>query len=159
MHNCKETLTRTGVTFDEGKIVQEFFVCSECGKRYTTINGKLSKVVAPQPSEALKEAEEKKAAQREKAKKYRLEREARIKAQKEKERADLMNFIKSTPADRGVATVGEKAPVVIVTAAASSAPKKKAAAPKQKGTLTDEEKKLRARAWSKAYRDRKKQAK
>ena len=159
MHKCKESLIRSGAMLEEDQVVEQYFVCSQCGKRFMIIGeGKL----VPRPASVVvmtEDADDKKAAAREKAKEYRLAREARIKAQKEKERADLMNFIKSTPADRGIATVGEKAPVVIVTAAASSAPKKKAAAPKQKGALTDEEKKLRAREWGKAYRDRKKQAK
>lgn len=148
MHNCKETLTRTGVTFDEGKIVQEFFVCSECGKRYTTINGKLSKVVAPQPSEALMEAEEKKAAQREKAKKYRLEREARIKAAKEKEKADLLQFINSVDTTKTVAVK-----------ASSITPKVTSPTPSKRARLTEEERKERMRERSRKYYQKKREQK
>ena len=148
MHNCKETLTRTGVTFDEGKIVQEFFVCSECGKRYTTINGKLSKVVAPQPSEALMEAEEKKAAQREKAKKYRLEREARIKAAKEKEKADLLQFINSVDTTK---TVAVKASSITHKATPTT--------PSKRAKLTEEERKERMRERSRKYYQKKREQK
>lgn len=150
MHNCKETLTRTGVTFDEGKIVQEFFVCSECGKHYTTINGKLSKVVAPQPSEALMEAEEKKAAQREKAKKYRLEREARIKAAKEKEKAELLQFINSVDTTKTEAVKASS----ITPKAAPAAP-----APSKRARLTEEERKERMRERSRKYYQKKREQK
>ena len=156
---CKTGMRLTATLNEDDKVAMQYFRCDSCGEQYVSVGGKKPAIVAAlQKSDSLlaaeKAAEERKAIQREKAKGYRLAREARLAAEKAKEDEELMAIInapvvKAANADLAPLVIDRTAPVVVVK------PKKTEVA-KKTGPLTDEEKKARARKWARESYHRRK---
>lgn len=139
---CKAELVLTGTATQYGEIdvatgteskpfEQQFFSCSSCNKLFTSLDGKtVTLLVAPRKTADQLAVEAKQQAQKEKARQYRLQREARIKAKKDAEKKALFDHINK---DHGM--------VKAVVVEGNSSRKK----------LTEEERQERARARARKY--------